>query len=354
MFIGLLVFALYLYFFVGFGQIVQVAKGVNAEQYAFFYALAICSIVIGNFLWAASWRSALRTLSVKISMKNAFLYYWTGYFVDLVVPCETICGEVTRLYLVRKETNENFGAIAAGGITNRIVAYIIVVAGLYSSALLLFLKSSIPALILSFLILIIVGASAYLAVLLYLAFSDKAASKITSLIMRLRCFFRPKKYKSKDLSPETQENLAAFYQGFKTFREHPRHLVKPFIFMTLSFLLNLVAYILVFFALGIQSQPFAFFIIIYFIAGSITDAAASFSVGTLEILLSTIFIFYGLNPALSGITAVLVRSVTFWFPLILGYIIVQIVGAKKLLAPNPQKAPLNKPTSEPVISTPTN
>ena len=120
--------------------------------------------------------------------------------------------------------------------------------------------------------------------------------------------------------------------------------------MTLSFLLNLLGYILVFFALGIQSQPFAFFIIIYFIAGSITDATASFSVGTLDILLATIFIFYGLNPALSGITAVLVRSVTFWFPLILGYIIVQIVGAKKLLAPNPKKIPLQQQTAEPVIS----
>ena len=141
MFIGLLVFFLYLYFFVGFGQIVTVARGVNAEQYAFFYTLAICTIVLGNFFWAASWRVALRTLSVNISMKNAFIYYWTGYFVDLVVPCETICGEVTRLYLVQKETNENFGAIAAGGITNRIVAYIIVVTGLYSSAILLFLKS---------------------------------------------------------------------------------------------------------------------------------------------------------------------------------------------------------------------
>jgi len=65
--------------------------------------------------------------------------------------------------------------------------------------------------------------------------------------------------------------------------------------------------------------------VLYFIAGSLTDAAASFSVGTLDI------------PALSGITAALVRVVTFWFPLIVGYVIVQIVGAKKLLATRPKE-----------------
>jgi len=320
---------------------VLVLQGVNSEQYVLFYSLAISSIVIGNLFWAASWRSALKTLSVNITLKNALLYFWAGYFVDLVVPCETVCGEVTRLYLVHRETDENLGAIAAGGITNRIVAYIIVVAGVYSSSVLLFLKSNIPAFILSFLVLILVGASGYLAVLLYLAFSEQAASKISSLGIKLLRIIRPKKYKSNSLSPETIENLAAFYKGFKTFRENPRHLIKPLIFMTLSFLINLLAYILVFFALGIQSQPFTFFIIIYFVAGSITDVAASFSVGTLDILLASIFILYGLNPALSGITAALVRSVTFWFPLILGYIIVQIVGAKNLLAPKPKKNPLH-------------
>ncbi len=52
---------------------------------------------------------------------------------------------------------------------------------------------------------------------------------------------------------------------------------------------------------------------------------------------ATIFVLYGLNPALSGITAALVRSVTFWSPLIIGYVIVQVVGAKKLLAPPPKR-----------------
>jgi uncharacterized protein (TIRG00374 family) len=333
MFIGLAVFVAYLYFFAGFKQIVVILHGVNPMQYAFFYSLAIGTVLLANLFWITSWRNVLKTLSVKISLKNAFLYYWSGYFVDLVVPCETVCGELTRLYLVHKETNDDYGVIAAGGVTNRIIAYIIVVTGLYTSAGLLFLKSNIPSIVLTVFIFILIGATLYLAVLLYLAFSEKAAGKIASLGLKILKVLRPKKYRSSQLSPETINSLSTFYTGFKTFREKPRHLIKPFIYMTISWLFNLCEYLLVFFALGIFHQPFSFFIIVYFVAGSVTDAAASFSVGTLDILLATIFVLYGLSPALSGVTAALVRSVTFWSPLIIAYIMVQIVGAKTVLAP---------------------
>ena len=90
-----------------------------------------------------------------------------------------------------------------------------------------------------------------------------------------------------------------------------------------------------------------FFIIIYFVAGSVTDTAGGFSVGTLDILLATLFILYGLNPALSGITAALLRTVTFWFPLVMGYIIIQILGAENVLAPKvPEKAPPEAPPQQ--------
>jgi len=337
MFVGLAAFILYLYFFAGFGKIVTILRGVNPEQYAFFYTLAIAAMLLTNFFWLLSWRAVLNSLSVKISVKNAFLYYWTGYFVDLVVPCETVCGEVTRLVLVQKETKDDYGFIAAGGVTNRIIAYMIVVTGLYVGAGLLFLKSTIPPVVLTVFVFILIGASVYLGFLLYLAFSEHAADRIATIGLSIMKFLRPKKYRSSDLSPEIRESLSSFYVGFKTFREKPRLLTKSFLYLTVSWLFGLTQYVLVFFALGIFKESFAFFIIIYFLAGSLTDVTASFSVGTLEIVLASIFILYGLSPAFSGITAALVRSVTFWSPLIMGYLVVQVFGAKRLLAPRPSE-----------------
>ena len=113
MVIGLFVFALYLYFFVGFSQVFLVVKSFNLTGYLTFYLLAIGTMLLVMLFWVSSWRMLLRALHVKISLKNAFLYYWTGYFVDLIVPCQSVCGEITRLYLVEKETKNNYGAIAA-------------------------------------------------------------------------------------------------------------------------------------------------------------------------------------------------------------------------------------------------
>ena len=87
-------------------------------------------MLLVTFFWVLAWRTILKTMSVKISLKNAYMYYWAGYFVDLVVPCQAVCGELTRLYLVQKETKDNYGVVGAAGITNRIVAYSVVTMGL--------------------------------------------------------------------------------------------------------------------------------------------------------------------------------------------------------------------------------
>jgi len=50
-------------------------------------------------------------------------------------------------------------------------------------------------------------------------------------------------------------------------------------------------------------------------------------VGALEIILIRIFILYGIQPAVSGVVAAILGSTTFWFPLLAGNAIVQVVGA---------------------------
>ena len=129
---GLIVLIVYLYFFIGIHQILFVLKNINSLQYAFFYSLSLIGVLGAVFFWSAAWNSILKSLSINISYRRAYLYYWVSYFTDLVIPCATICGELTRLYLVQKETKENYGALGAVAVTNRIVAYTVVTVGLYS------------------------------------------------------------------------------------------------------------------------------------------------------------------------------------------------------------------------------
>ncbi len=334
MVVGLVAFIIYLYFFIGIPQILKVLSNINSSQYAFYYSLSLVAVLASVFFWSAAWNSILRSLSIKISYKRAYLYYWVGYFSDLVIPCATICGELTRLYLVQKQTKEDYGVLAASAITNRIAAYTIVALGLYSGAILIFLKPDVPPIISNIFIVFLIGVTIYFAVLLYLAFVEQAAKNITNLYQKILKTLRPKSYHP-EKEAQTQESLTNYYKGFKKFRQNPRLLIKPIIFHFISYLLGLSVYVLIFYALGIPST-IEFYVVIYFIAVAVQDAAASFSVGSLDIILATIFLLYGLNPGVSGITALLVRSAGFWFPLFVGFLAVQYMGTKNLFSQTPQ------------------
>ena len=337
---GLIVFVIYLYFFIGIPKIMQVLSQVNSTQYAFYYSFALIAVLASVFFWSTAWNSILRTLSIKISYRKAYLYYWVGYFSDLVIPCATICGELTRLYLVQKQTRKGYGVLAASAITNRIVAYTIVTIGLFGGAILIFLKPGTSPIITNVFVFFLVGVSIYMAVLVYLAFVKRAAKNFGRLYTKILKTLRPKHY-NPESEQEREKSLASYYKGFKKFRENPRLLIRPLILHAISYLLGLSAYILIFYALGIPASP-EFYVVIYFIATAVQDAAASFSVGSLEIILTSIFVLYGLNSGYSAITALLVRSIGFWFPLFVGFLAVQYLGTKNVVSQTPQLKRIRK------------
>lgn len=332
---GLIVFSLYLYYFVGIGDLLEALKNVNAGDYVFFYFLAICSTLLGLFFWAASWKTVLKILSVNLKMTKAFLFFWSGYFLDLLVPSETIGGEITRLYLTHHETQRDLGSIAASAIVNRLLEYLIVAVGLSTSVVILFLNYSLPNLVSGFMILVLVGTLIYLIILLFLALNKRAAEIIAFIGIKLLRILRLKK--SAATEENTKASLEIFYDGFRTFRQNPKWLVIPIVFQLSWFFFNYMVYVLVFDALGYQGVSFSFLIVVYFIASSIQGATASLSVGSLDIILSQIFVLFGLSVAESGVAVVVLRSVTFWFPLLFGYVVAQVVGARTIFRAESRK-----------------
>ena len=51
----------------------------------------------------------------------------------------------------------------------------------------------------------------------------------------------------------------------------------------------------------------------------------------------SVFILYGIPAAASGVAAVVLRIVIFYFPLILGYLFIQAIGARKVLTSDAMK-----------------
>ncbi|MCW4047766.1 MAG: flippase-like domain-containing protein [Candidatus Bathyarchaeota archaeon] len=343
---GLIAFGFYLYFFVGIGQLVSVIEKINTTKYLLFYAFAICTLLLALLCWTASWKTILQTLSVNLSMKKAFVIFWIGYFVDLVIPSQTVGSELTRLYLVRNETEGDAGAIAASAVTNRIVEYFIVTTGLFTSVTVVMLMGNVPTLVSGFLITVLIGALVYLVVLLFLALRERAAEVLVSGGIRIMRALRVKRFSSDSAAEKAKLSLAVFYQSFQIFRQNPKYLLKPLVFQLLSFLLSLAVYLLVFVALGFRNLSFEFFILVFFISTAVQASTGGFSVGSLDIILVAVFYFYGIPEATSGVAVVALRSVTYWIPLLIGYVMVQVLGLRNILEVR------SKANAAPLILTP--
>jgi glycosyltransferase 2 family protein len=334
MIFGLIAFLFYLYFFIGIEQIFVVVQNVNFINYLLFYLLAIVAMLLVMLFWASSWSQLLKMLSVKLSLKNAFLYYWAGYFIDLILPCQAVCGELTRLYLVQKETNTNYGAIAAAGLTNRTIAYSISTTGLGAGLIFISAIPNLPMFVFDLLVIGWIGSVIYLGILLYLILKANAAEKIAKAAVRVLKALKIKKYNTNEAPTGIVNSLKHFHDSFEFFRANRHQLVMPYIFHITAYVLNLAIYVLIFYALGFSQLALGFFVMVYFLTSTIQGTSAAFSVGSLEILLTSVFIVYGIEAAQSGVTAALIRSIIFWFPLIVGYIIIQLIGAKKILKNN--------------------
>ena len=267
-------------------------------------------------------------------MKSLFLYTWAGTFVDLIVPCQAVCGEVTRIYLVRKDNRENYGAIAASSITNRIISYVISSIGLLIGIVLLLSRATTDPFLLNLLIIALIGTAIYLVILFYLAFKEKAPKNLATIVFKLLKSLNTKRFSPEALSMKVEDALTVFHQGFVTFRKNPKHIVKPMVYQLISLILNIAVYMLVFYSIGyVKDLDLGFFILAYFIVGTVQIAAAVFSVGTLEIILTSLFHLYGVPLDLSVIAATLLRFLTFWLPVFVGYVTVQVIGARSLLNP---------------------
>jgi uncharacterized protein (TIRG00374 family) len=220
------------------------------------------------------------------------------------------------------------------------ITYVISSVGLFTGIILMLTRSAtVPAYILNLLIIALIGTAIYLAGLFYLAIEEKAASKLASLLFTFIRVVRLERYLPENLLERTKESLSVLHQGFQTYGKNPKSLIKPVVFQLTSLVLNITVYFLVFYSLGIRGLFIDFFIIVYFIVGTIQVAAAVFSVGTLDIVLANLFVIYGVPPGgLSVVAAILLRFLTFWFPILVGYVTVQLIGARNLLSPKARES----------------
>jgi len=334
--VGLLAFILYLYFCVGFAEIFYVLRQVNPVEYILYYSLTFVAILLSIFFYSLTWQKLMKVLSINMSLLKAFLYSWLGNFVDLVVPLETVSGELAKVYLVCRETKYPAGNVVASIVSHRIISTLMTLGGLIAGSVFLIFTYKVVSYVLSLLVIMVLATAAFIVILLYLCFAEEAVKKLANGVIRLAEIMTRNRIKLDNLREKIQHNVSLFHQGIRTFGKQPKYLVEPTVYAFVSWFFHVIIYFLVFYALGFTeiSTRVSETIVVYSISMAVQTLPLSLPVGLVEIVMTSLYALLGVPLAVSGAATTLIRIVNFWFQIIIGYIIVQWIGIKNLLDKN--------------------
>ncbi|MFQ6080987.1 MAG: YbhN family protein [Candidatus Bathyarchaeia archaeon] len=325
---GLLAFVLFLYFFVDMGSVVTTIQQANPV----YYSLAFIAAVVNMLFHSLTWWCLLRLLSIRVSFLKVLSFIWIGSFVDILVPAESVSGEITRAYLMSKDSGENMGRIAMSVIGHRILYTTISLVGLIAGSTLFTLRHDVPQLVLSLIVAITVGTAASLVFLLLLCFKRKISQKIVDLLLSFLDFILRGRWRLARLRPKARRTLNAFYEGIKTLGDHPRSLVWLVTFSATAWFFNLLIPFFVFISLGIE-PPLSTIVVVFSLTNALQTVPLGIpgEVGLIEITMTSLYTVLGIPSTISSTATILARGVTLWFKLFVGGMMVQGMGIKKLM-----------------------
>jgi uncharacterized protein (TIRG00374 family) len=332
--VGLVVFLVYLYLFVPLGELVETAKGLNS----FYFLLAFGALLASTVLYSLVWQRLLDLLSVKSSFLKAFQFVWVEHFVDLVIPGEPVSGEVSRIYLMSKDTGGNYGKVVASAVGQRIATTFVTSTGLLACIVYFAFTSSPPLFVLAFAGVVLLGDAVIIGILFYLASKKSSTNKLANWLFNLLTRVSRGRWKFEQAKEDVTKTLDIFHEGILTLGEQRKSLVLPMVLTVLSWFLDLSIALLVFLSLGSAGTAISVsaIIIAYSIAGAIQYLPIGVipgEVGLAEIIMTTLFALLG-DPqflAVFAVATILIRCLTFWIRLLIGGIVVQFTAVKSLI-----------------------
>jgi len=336
--IGLVIFILYLFFFVGVADIVQSLQRANL----FYYSLAFVAVVLGMLFYSLAWQSLLRPISEKKTpLSKFFLIAWIGDFVDILVPAESISGEVSKAYLMSKSSGDDIGKVVASIVSHRILSMAVTIGSLIAGLLLFIPKYELPKPALNLIILVTSGVVISLLFLCLLIIRERITQRILDPILRLLAFLSKGRWSLPRLRANVHKALVVFRDGIQTLSENPKNLAKPILFSIASWFFSVMISFLVFASLDIF-VPISILMIVYSIGSAIQTIPLGVpgEVGLTEIVMINSYVLLGVPLSVSAANAaaatVLIRIATILFKVIVGYVAFQWFGIKVLVSSFPK------------------
>lgn len=303
----------------------------------FYYSLAIVAVLLSVTFYSLTWQHLLGLLSIKPAFRKTFLFTWVGTFVDLLVPAEAVSGEISRAYLMSRSSGGDAGKVVASVISHRILSMAITLSGLIIGSTFFILRYQPLGLVLNFIVIVAIGTTVSLVFVCYLSLRKEATEKMVNWVIRFLTFIFRGRWQPTRLRSTAQKMLRAFHEGIKILGGRPRSLAWPAIFSVAAWFFDLLITFLVFVSLKPAELGFIVSLSAILIVYSISTAIQTIplgipgEIGLTEIVMTTLYTMLGVPSAISAAATVLIRAITLWFKLFMGYIAVQWIGIKFLM-----------------------
>ncbi|MCW3995818.1 MAG: flippase-like domain-containing protein [Candidatus Bathyarchaeota archaeon] len=328
--LGLVGFFLYIYLFkVDILGIFATAQ--SANPLLFFLAVA-CGLLEILF-FTISWYALTNHLNIKMTLKKAYLYVWYGIYVDIIVPAESISGEITRAYLLTRDQCGSFGKVIASLFTHRLLGMTMNVIILIAGVVWLSLEGQVSPIVLNLIIFISASITAITIVMTLLSFKKNWTLKIIDWTTNLTTKLSRGKWKMGKLKDQAVEITTHFHDSMIEFRHNPKPLTTSLFYLAITWFFSVSVPYLIFQSLG---HPVSWSIIL--ITSAIVLAVKSipvgipFEVGIPEAAMTTLYFSMGIPAAISATATILTRIITLWFRFFIGFGAQQWLELKPVIA----------------------
>ncbi len=337
--IGIAAFIIYLYLFqVDIPEIITTVKNANLP----IYFLAALLILVDTFLYAMAWRVLLNFLQVKLSVWKAYLYVWYGTFMDIIIPAESVSGEISRVYLItREQGNGVSGQVVASLVAHRLISMGVGVATIVVGVGMLLTERFVDPVIFNLSLFLVAITLFFLVLLILLCVKENWTMKIINWIIKIVERVSRGRWKPTKLREEAVKIAGMFHGSMKQFGRALQVVAASIFISGLSWLSYLLLCYLVFLALGF---PVSWSIIL--VTQSIVSAIKSiplsvpFEVGLPEITMTTLYNVLGIPFEISATATILTRILTVWLRFFIGFAAQQWLEIKAI------KMSLNTSTAE--------
>ncbi len=319
--LGLVAFLLYVYFYINPAQVVSILSKTNLAV----YSAAFISYFMFAFFSSLVWQGLLNCLSVKVSKRKTLLLTWVGLFFEATVPQLGWSGEISKTYLLAKNSDIDAGKIGASVVGQKIFTMTITIAALSTGLGLVLVNYSLPIATTLLMVTVLTLSIAALAIVYYVSIKPVATKTLLNLAIKIVVFFR-KRWSPFDFKLKAEDGLDKFHAGIKQITEHPEALVKPAICAILSFICEISVISLSFIALG-YPVPIDKVLIVFTLTGTLQTVGVTFF-GFPELIMTVSFNALLIPASLALSVTLLARMVNLWFRLIVSYFALQWAGIK--------------------------